>query len=105
MLHDKYLHCNAVAIPTHCCLVLCAAQAYLALTKLTAALVSTVSSHCDVIAYTALCYADQYICGCSLSALIDNRVFCVHGGLSPTISTLDQVWCSRSLVEHLAKCF
>lgn len=27
----------------------------------------------------------------SLSAVIDNRIFCVHGGLSPTISTLDQI--------------
>lgn len=27
----------------------------------------------------------------SLSALIDNRIFAVHGGLSPTISTLDQI--------------
>jgi diadenosine tetraphosphatase ApaH/serine/threonine PP2A family protein phosphatase len=29
-------------------------------------------------------------CG-SLSALIDNRIFSVHGGLSPSITTLDQV--------------
>ena len=27
----------------------------------------------------------------SLSALVDNRVFAVHGGLSPTITTLDQI--------------
>lgn len=27
----------------------------------------------------------------SLSALVDNRVLCVHGGLSPTITTIDQI--------------
>eukprot|EP01133_Synstelium_polycarpum_P013440 gene13440-15839_t len=27
----------------------------------------------------------------SLSALVDGKIFCVHGGLSPSISTLDQI--------------
>jgi serine/threonine-protein phosphatase 4 catalytic subunit len=29
----------------------------------------------------------------SLSAVVDDRVFCVHGGLSPAITTLDQIRC------------
>lgn len=35
----------------------------------------------------------------SLSALIDDRVFCVHGGLSPSIATLDQVLTSNGHVK------
>lgn len=27
----------------------------------------------------------------SLSAIIDGKIFCVHGGLSPSIHTLDQI--------------
>ena len=34
----------------------------------------------------------------SLSAVIDDKVFCVHGGLSPAINTLDQVLYSNAIV-------
>ena len=33
----------------------------------------------------------------SLSAIIDGKIFCVHGGLSPSIQTLDQI---RSMVDE-----
>jgi serine/threonine-protein phosphatase 4 catalytic subunit len=33
----------------------------------------------------------------SLGAVVDGRVFCVHGGLSPAVGTLDQVSCGSRL--------
>lgn len=36
-------------------------------------------------------YATEIFDYLSLSAVIDDRVFCVHGGLSPSINTLDQI--------------
>jgi diadenosine tetraphosphatase ApaH/serine/threonine PP2A family protein phosphatase len=35
----------------------------------------------------------------TLSAIIDGRVFCVHGGLSPDLRTLDQVRTIERLCE------
>jgi serine/threonine-protein phosphatase 4 catalytic subunit len=34
----------------------------------------------------------------TLSAIIDDKVLCVHGGLSPSINTLDQVKCQSNAV-------
>lgn len=33
----------------------------------------------------------------SLAAIVDDKILCVHGGLSPSINTLDQVYPIRSL--------
>lgn len=40
--------------------------------------------------WTNFSYIYSYLF-CSLSALIENKIFSVHGGLSPAITTLDQV--------------
>jgi hypothetical protein len=40
-------------------------------------------------------------CFTSLSALIENRIFNVHGGLSPSIQTLDQVGDMVNIVVSL----
>ncbi len=37
----------------------------------------------------------------SLSAIIDDQIFCVHGGLSPSINTLDQI---RTLDRKQVSC-
>ena len=39
----------------------------------------------------------------SLSAIIDDRIFCVHGGLSPSINTIDQVLTRKRPLLHDTK--
>jgi serine/threonine-protein phosphatase 4 catalytic subunit len=36
------------------------------------------------------CCTEVFDC-LSLSAVINGRIFCVHGGLSPSIQTIDQI--------------
>ena len=38
-----------------------------------------------------------------LGALVDDSLFCLHGGLSPLISTLDQVWGNGSLTTRFRR--
>lgn len=40
---------------------------------------------------TSYCFLSNIVLHGSLSALIENKIFSVHGGLSPSITTLDQV--------------
>lgn len=37
----------------------------------------------------------------SLSAIINDNIFCVHGGLSPSINTIDQVRAEEGKVERV----
>lgn len=36
----------------------------------------------------------------ALGAIVDGRVFCVHGGLSPVLQAIDQVFCFSPLGTH-----
>ncbi|CAA2997157.1 serine threonine- phosphatase PP-X isozyme 2 [Olea europaea subsp. europaea] len=66
--------------PLLICLLLCILFAWLVVDM---ACFETYSFHNILVLLAIFC--------CSLSALIENKVFCVHGGLSPAISTLDQI--------------
>lgn len=41
----------------------------------------------------------------ALAAVVDNRVFCVHGGLSPAITSLDEVcWSFNNAIYDIDRC-
>lgn len=46
---------------------------------------------CIFMWHCTLRYCTEIFDYLSLSAIIDGRIFCVHGGLSPSIQTLDQI--------------
>lgn len=52
---------------------------------------SFLSFLCLSVFYINCRYCTEIFDYLSLSAIIDGRIFCVHGGLSPSIQTLDQI--------------
>lgn len=54
-------------------------------------LIQPTTIHFNLYKFIYFRYCTEIFDYLSLSAIIDGKIFCVHGGLSPSIQTLDQI--------------